>query len=218
MLLHGSPDAQDVAGQNLTDLGLGIAALEKARNEIGIARDILESLGQRISDTIEVGPEADVVHADELDHVVDMVEHVFEARKRVWMFFPPRFSEGSGLIPFRIQIVALEVIAPGPQKALEPGSRRRVEEGGAEIDLNDTTVFGKRLDQLVTHVALEARGEMPRRRVRSDDRSARHSHDVVKCGVRDMRNVHHDADPVHLRHELFAELAQTVPRTLVVEG
>src|SRR5215207_24747 len=66
---------QDVAAEDLADVGIGVAAPQQLVGEAGEARDVLEADWPG-GDAVEVGADADVVDAGDLGDVVDVVGDV----------------------------------------------------------------------------------------------------------------------------------------------
>ncbi len=62
---------------------------------------------------------------------------------------------------------------------------------------------------VVCHIARRI-AQRPRRRVGGNHRRSRNDQRAVERLVRDVRDIHHHAQPVHLVHHVFAELAQAL--------
>src|SRR5436853_7549067 len=76
--LHFAPDAQQVAAPDLADLLLGVAAaheLERHVERFGRAVPAVHAAA-----AVEVRRDADVIDADHLDGVIDVIDAVFHRR------------------------------------------------------------------------------------------------------------------------------------------
>src|SRR5690606_6438239 len=72
--LDRGPGPQQVLTENLADVRIRIAARLQPGNQVREVRHRLQAVCQLAVDTVEVRTDTDVVDADQLDRVVDLVE------------------------------------------------------------------------------------------------------------------------------------------------
>ena len=82
------------------------------------------------------------------------------------------------------------------------------------VDLDNAALRGKVFHHLVGHVARSVANRATRR-VRSDQRCFAGFQRVIKRLIRNVRNVHHHAQPIHLAHHVLAELREPVVHCFV---
>src|SRR5690606_4196935 len=214
-----APHAQQVAAPELGALLLGGAAADPLERDVErLAR--VAPAGDAAA-AVEVGADADVVDADQLHRVIDVVDEVADRRAR-----PARLDLRDAALVLAAALLRhlRERLAPAAADAeLLPGLRQRlallgrrdldgrVERGG----LHDAAVLLQREELLVGHVARVV-GERARARVAGDHRRLGNAHRVHHRGLGDVRDVHHDAEPVHLGDDLLTELAQPIVLGLAV--
>ena len=86
-VLDRFPHPKHVARTDLFDRRFRIAAIEQHFDQVRILRDVLQADRQRITDTVEVRTEPDMIDADQLDHVVDVgVERRAPCSTVAWRF------------------------------------------------------------------------------------------------------------------------------------
>ena len=84
-----------------------------------------------------------------------------------------------------------------------------VVEAAKEVHLHHAAILRHSPQHVVGHIP-RCVHQGPRRRVRRDHRSFRRGNRVPKSLVGDVRDVDHHAEPVHLQHDLLAEISETV--------
>ena len=91
-----------------------------------------------------------------------------------------------------------------------PGAHRLGDEAGHEGDHHHPTVLGHQAQHAVGHIARMGR-HRPRRRMGEDHGGLGHPHGVQHGLFRDVAEVDHHPQPVHLAHNLLAERRQAAP-------
>jgi len=81
----------------------------------------------------------------------------------------------------------------------------RLDVFGIEDDVDDAASVRERTNHFVSEIARHV-GDRATSRVRCDDGLRRSIHDVPKRFVRDVRNIDHHSQPVHLAHHALAKL------------
>ena len=76
--LGAAQNTEQVATENFSDRLIGIAAIEQPLGDAWVGGNVFESDRGGV-DTVEVGPDSDVVDTGDLDDVVDMIEYLTEA-------------------------------------------------------------------------------------------------------------------------------------------
>src|SRR5690554_2824376 len=153
------PHPHQVAAEDLADVLVRMPACLQAGDEVGEVGDGAQALGQLAVDAVEIRADADVVDADQLHRVVDLVEHVADRCFHLRMVQRPLRFEGLAVQRGFAGGDALRAAAVEGQGFAEPvagiGRGLRIDEGGAEGDLHHAAVRRDQLRQLVAEVALE---------------------------------------------------------------
>ena len=194
---------QDVAAEDLVDVRLGVAAAEQFLRQPGVARDVFEA-DRDAGDAVEVGADAGVVDAGDLDDVVDVVGHVGDGAA----------GHGVGLGP-GLQLAA-EIGGVGELRAEVAAGGDAVAAGGSgttkpEKKLTITTppFGGQLLEDLVGDVPRVGR-DREGAGVAGDERGLRDAEGVGHRRGRDVGDVHEHPQPVHLADHPLAERREAV--------
>ena len=145
-------------------------------------------------------------------------DHVIECGEGIGMLEAVVLLELLRFLAVFIQAVRFEVHDLYFIHRITPFPGLLGQEAGTIIDLDYTAIFRQCFDHFIAHVALKARCEMPRRRVRGNDRRLADFKNLVKGFIAHMGNVDHDAHTVHFGDHLFAERTQAVPFSFLVVG
>ena len=160
--------------------------------------------GRRVVDAVEVAADADVIHAGDLAHVLDVVGHLGERRAG-------RGVGGLPLLPLPVRLGRvrhrradrLSGGIAGVLPALElVGHERR-----HERHHHHAAVLRQARQDRIGHVARMVH-QGAGGRVGEDDRRFGDVEGVAHGGRRDVGQVHQHAHPVHLAHDFLAELRE----------
>src|SRR5229473_769745 len=190
-------DPQDVASEDPLELVLRVPTSAQLGGEPRQLGGVLHSRGNG-GDAVEVAAEAGVVGPGDLDDVVDVVGDAREGDRRQGL----RAQEALRLIDGH-RLHLRDVL----QDRLVV---RLVEEPGEEVHADRAAVVPHRLDHGVRHVPGHVR-ESAHGGVRGDHRLLHRAHRVPEERIRRVRDVHDDAQPIHLLEHPAAERGQSYP-------
>ena len=83
-------------------------------DQVGIPGHILESIGQRIANAVKIRAQADVVHANELDDMVDMIHDVRNIGIGDWVFSRILFVMPLGGLIRLLKIAGIKILMNVP--------------------------------------------------------------------------------------------------------
>ena len=134
----------------------------QAGDEVREVRHRAQAIGQFAADAVEIRTDADVVDADQLHGVVDLVEHRIDRASPAPDAPSPTPLSNASIALRRLagglqRRVALVEIVDRAEMRLRVGGALRVDEGDAERDLHHAALRRDRLRQFVADVALEVR-------------------------------------------------------------
>ena len=132
-------------------------------------RHIFQAGRQRVADPVEIGAQPDVVYACEFDDVVNVVGNGLDVSVEVGVFLLELVNDGACFGGAVAQAFFLEQQAQLFALLVVVLSHFAVEEGRAEVDLDDPAIFAEGADHIVVHVALEAGRELAAGGMGGDD-------------------------------------------------
>ena len=224
-LFHLLHHAQEVAAPDGDDVLFAIAAAHEFERHVERLAGVVEA-GDAAT-AVKVGTDAGVLDADNLDHIVDVVDEVLDRRSWRRRELGVEFRQ---LQPVggEHRVVGLGAGGPPaprpPRRAAPPGHHRaelrpqrrnrrralgRVWRGRLHVaverhELHHATVLLERQQLFVVEVAAVV-AQRAHPRVAGDHRRPRHRHHLQVRRLGRMRDVHHDAVPVGLLDDLPAE-------------
>src|SRR5690606_3241670 len=81
----------------------------------------------------------------------------------------------------------------------------RVKERSSEVDLYHAAVLCQRTNHVIRHIPFETWSKVTTRRVRGNDGNAGCTYHIVEGAVGYVRDIHHNANPVHFPDNLDTE-------------
>ena len=80
-VLYSAPDAEQIAAPDLLDVGFAVAALDEFAGDVAAFGGVVPA--SNAAAAVEVGADADVVDAGDLDDVLDVIYVVADVGRRV---------------------------------------------------------------------------------------------------------------------------------------
>ena len=209
-LLYGAHDAEEVTAIDLLDVGGGEAFFEQGSGKGGelVVRGELRG---DAADAVEVGADADVIDAGDLDGVGDLGDDIGEGGGR-------KLGGGFGLEGLHRGIPGggvcdlhgfHEAGAELGQEGLGGVKVALGEVAAVEVDLDGASLGGEGAEHVVGHVAGVV-GEGAAAGVGGDEGGGGDLEGVVEGLVGGVGDVDHHAEAVHLADDVFAEGGEAV--------